>query len=992
MSATRRDDFMMNRQFVGWAAVCLGWMGWVAASGAAAMTIAAGGTSRYAIVLPADAPKSVQAAAEELQRDIELATGAKLPLQKADAAGGGPVISLGATRQATAAGVTEQGLGDGAFRILTKGENLYILGPDTPDGWLTGRGGGSHGTANGVYTFLEDELGVRWLMPGEIGRDVPVRKRWDLGEIDRTFTPTFTWRQVTHLWDFASGAQAREIQKWTARQRQVSNPGFDHDHNWWRAINGGKTYGGSIDATVKTPAVKALYEAHPDWFAMDASGKRPYPRNHYAKLETTNPGLVRYFADLAIQALKANPQMQVFSLSPSDGRGWSQSPQSKALYDTTVTRDTDIATPGGRPGTSSLILKWYHDVAEIVAREYPQGRLSGYLYADYVAPPTKYAAKLPENFTPMICGVGTYGYGLYREENRQYFAQVMDAWAKVTPSVWYYYDLPNQLLRQHDDEIGSGSFYHGNFPGSTGIVTPAAPDILNFLFSTLVRDHIKGAYIYGVSSWSNAALGNYLLARMMWTPSLDAQAVQKEWLNRAYGPAAGAVMEGFYQKLNQWLGDYGRTHKDNCELLTLAMLKEVYAAHWDELERMLLEAKGQAMTDRQRQRLQLIEDNLIVLRWRLKNAGFLQGSTASTLDRNEAQVLALIGKQTDGFALFPGYVPNGNYPAPQPPKWAVRLETGKTAGNGGAVAGLDPNTFLIYAPKAMTVRIVPGRISQGAYFASYVLMDPAGKVLATGVFSIGTPVEFAARAGTPYYLFITPRKPVSYELTVEHAARAQGRLQGQTLVLSGPEAAVYVFNAPQAEPIGLFERASVVEIRKPFSGAAAAVYFVQGNYYADPKVLGSFDEGWRFSPDPADDGLKRGVTQPEFDDSAWKTISAMDWWQMQGFREYHGAAWYRIKFNLEQAPPPDGRRARLYFGAVDGNVEVYLNGKKVSERKLGPAPGYKGWNTPFSGDVTRSLKKGQNTLVVKVTSKDDQTASGIFKGVSLMSLIRTDKK
>src|SRR5690606_34421160 len=124
-----------------------------------------------------------------------------------------------------------------------------------------------------------------------------------------------------------------------------------------------------------------------------------------------------------------------------------------------------------------------------VAKEYPEGRLAGYIYAQYVYPPTKVHMKLPDNFIPVICGIGSYGYGLYRPDNRKRWTDVMEAWTKVAPKDWYYYDLPNQYLRQFDYEVGSA-----NFPGTTGIITPAAPDILNFVFPQLVKSHIKGSY------------------------------------------------------------------------------------------------------------------------------------------------------------------------------------------------------------------------------------------------------------------------------------------------------------------------------------------------------------------------------------------------------------------------------------------------------------------------------------------------------------------
>lgn len=152
-----------------------------------------------------------------------------------------------------------------------------------------------------------------------------------------------------------------------------------------------------------------------------------------------------------------------------------------------------------------------------------------------------------------------------------------------------------------------------------------------------------------------------------------------------------------------------------------------------------------------------------------------------------------------------------------------------------------------------------------------------------------------------------------------------------------------------------------------------------GDAYSNARLLHSLDADWRFSPDLKNDGIARGVLQSNFDDSAWKSISALDWWQMQGFPDYHGAAWYRVQFTGE--PLKTGERALLYFGAVDGNATVYLNGEKITEHTLGE--NFQGWDRPFSVDVTNKMKPGKNTLAVQVTSKNATTASGIFKGVAL---------
>jgi len=117
-----------------------------------------------------DAPDSVKAAASELQRYVHEVTGVQLSIVDTPMT---PMIALGASPSATNAGVTAQGLPLEGFRIATRGQNLYIVGPDTPMGQTTPQGGTSNGTRNGTYAFIERYLGVRWLMPGEHGDYVP---------------------------------------------------------------------------------------------------------------------------------------------------------------------------------------------------------------------------------------------------------------------------------------------------------------------------------------------------------------------------------------------------------------------------------------------------------------------------------------------------------------------------------------------------------------------------------------------------------------------------------------------------------------------------------------------------------------------------------------------------------------------------------------------------------------------------------------------------
>jgi hypothetical protein len=564
---------------------------------------------------------------------------------------------------------------------------------------------------------------------------------------------------------------------------------------------------------------------------------------------------------------------------------------------------------------------------------------------------------------------------------QQYFRTVTDDWAKIVTGDWFYYDLPNQILRQSTAGVGGKDV---NFPGSTGLITPAAPEIVNFIFPQLLKSHINGANIYGVPSWSNAALSNYILAKMEWDPTLNADALQKEWLHRAYGDQAGAAMEQFYARLNDWFRDYYRANADMRYELTLGMLKDLYGAHYPEMEKLFLQARAQPMSEVQKQRLQLIENNLIVLQWRLRNLHYLPQDFASPLQRSDAQISDLIAIDNADFAFFPGVTTtaSNNHTRPQPLPWKVQLSQ-KAATGKSTLPPWKDDQFLIYAAQDGDIRITTQMVTNGAYFAAYEIRNQKGELVKSGIFNTATPIVIPAKAGESFMLSTPLRKPANFQLQVQNAAVAAGDLQDGTLYLSGKNAPVYLFYISGDAPVGVLDGDGGAKIRKPYSGAIIRNY-MEGTFTkrnTAGRILGVFDDGWKFSPDPQNDGEQRGVLKADFDDSSWSPISPLNWWQMQGFPDYHGVAWYRLKFDapaLNESEIP-----RFFFGAIDGNAEIYLNGQKIGEHVLGAD--FAGWDKAFTIVAKRALQTGGNILAVKVTSKNDTTASGIFKPVALVA-------
>ena len=77
--------------------------------------------------------------------------------------------------------------------------------------------------------------------------------------------------------------------------------------------------------------------------------------------------------------------------------------------------------------------------------------------------------------------------------------------------------------------------------------------------------------------------------------------------------------------------------------------------------------------------------------------------------------------------------------------------------------------------------------------------------------------------------------------------------------------------------------------------------------------------------------------------------------------EIHPVLWYRRSFEIPESMK--GRRILLHFGAVDFEAAVYVNGEA--------AGCHRGGYTPFTLDITRLLKPGENDLCLRVEDRPD---------------------
>lgn len=122
-------------------------------------------------------------------------------------------------------------------------------------------------------------------------------------------------------------------------------------------------------------------------------------------------------------------------------------------------------------------------------------------------------------------------------------------------------------------------------------------------------------------------------------------------------------------------------------------------------------------------------------------------------------------------------------------------------------------------------------------------------------------------------------------------------------------------------------------------------------------------------------------------DSDYQLMVPGDWnTQMEKLYYYEGTIWYKKSFDFVEK---DGQKVYLYFGAVNYEAQVYLNGEKLGT--------HIGGYTPFQFDVTEKLKATDNHLIVKVDNKRKREAiptintdwwnyGGITRSVYLLNL------
>lgn len=447
--------------------------------------------ANWDIIIAEDAPPSEIYAAEEFQSHFAQASGIRLPIvRKTDPATSGQRhIFIGSSRllRASKVGFSTDEFEEEDFRIIVRDDNIAIAGMPQA---------GARGTLYGVYTFLEDYVGVRFLTVDHTY--VPAIGTWRVvGPVDRFYHPPLRFR-----WSYYGETNRNPAFATRIRVNTVAN----------EPKLGGKTGLNLINHSFFHYLPPQKYgKEHPEYFALVDGERKLEMGGGGPELCLTNPDVLRIVTDTILDALKKHPGMENISVSQNDNNKYCRCPQCAAI-------DEREGTPMGS------LLTFVNAVADEVAKEYPDVMI-GTLSYWYSRKPPKTIKPRP-NVQIQLCSIECCVLHPINDPNCKknvQFCQDLANWGNMCRniSIWNYntnfsnYLLPCPNLRVIEPNI---RYFVAN--NAIGIFMQAAGNALGAELSDL---------------------RNYLMANLLWDPTKSGQNLIDEFLDLHYGCAAGPI-------------------------------------------------------------------------------------------------------------------------------------------------------------------------------------------------------------------------------------------------------------------------------------------------------------------------------------------------------------------------------------------------------------------------------------------------------------------
>jgi len=456
----------------------------VAAPGVDAAALVLNGTAKCAIVIPAAAGETEKYAASELQAYIKRMSGAEMEILSEKNAAGRCAVLIG--NSARGAGIVPdeelKPLGAEGFVLRARGGDMAI------------RGGGPRGTLYGVYSLLEDRLGVRWYAPDTTY--VPELKNIVFESLDYKQKPAMEYREVYYFDAFEGD--------WAARNR------LNGQSDRLEERHGGKiTYVGGFVHTANALVPPDKYFAeHPEYFA-EIGGVR----ERESQLCLTNPDVLKIVTARVLELAESTKgQPAIISVSQNDNFRHCSCPRCMAV-------DNEEGSHAGS------LIRFVNQVADAVAEKYPNVAIDTLAY-QYTENAPLHVKPRP-NVIVRLCHMAPSCdiHPLKKCPFNANYVKNLKAWSRISNRlyIWHYvtdfaaYLLPLPNLNSINSDI---PFYRDH--------------------------HVMGLFAQGNGESPGAEMAelkSWLIAKLLWNPDANAEELIGDFVRGYYGPAAPAMAE-----------------------------------------------------------------------------------------------------------------------------------------------------------------------------------------------------------------------------------------------------------------------------------------------------------------------------------------------------------------------------------------------------------------------------------------------------------------
>ena len=458
----------------------------------AGMDLAVRGRSAARVVIASGASETERFAAQELALFLHIVTGAAFPVVEDPGPAGGRLLVGLSAARLAAPDLTGSGLAPEEIVVRSAAGDIVLAG------------GSPRGTLYAVYTFLEDVIGCRW-WTGTASR-MPWKPSLSIGRVSLRYKPPLEYREP--YWYVAFD------EVWAARNKaNGTRAGGD-------ALRGGRqVYEGFVHTFYSLIPPGKYFAAHPEWFS-EIGGKRT---SENAQLCLTNEDMRLELVKNLKDRLRRNPEATIASVSQNDCFGNCTCPKCRAV-------DEEEGGPSGS------LLRFVNAVAADIEPEFPALAIDTLAY-QYTRKPPLLARPRPSVIVRLCSIECSFSRPLDDPRNKAFFDD-LDSWSKIAARlyVWDYTTNFSHYVQPHPN------------------YSVLAPNIRLFVDRNVRGIFEQGAY----QSWGSemAELRAWVLAKLLWDPSLDEERLREDFLSGYYGPAAGP-MDDYLEGLEQALAKTG---------------------------------------------------------------------------------------------------------------------------------------------------------------------------------------------------------------------------------------------------------------------------------------------------------------------------------------------------------------------------------------------------------------------------------------------------